>query len=577
MNPNPSETGSATEAPGAKSALTGAGSPVPTAWTNGSTEVFHTGTWRSAIARHVKAPSPCQVACPVNHDIAEWIGAARKGDLRASFDILARNNPFPAVTGRVCHHPCEPACNRVGYDQPVSIRQLERYVGDSAATEGWTFEPVELRSAARVAVIGGGPSGLAAAFHLRRRGIAVTVYEARSELGGVMRYGIPAYRLPRKVLDAEIARIVALGVEVRLSAPVVTPEAFAALRKDYDAVYVATGAGVPRRLPALEGIPNVLDGAAYLAEANAGTPPPLGRRLCVIGGGSAAIDVARTARRAGHDVTVLALEREEALPAQRAEIVQTREEGVELRTGATLTRAIPGATGLRLECMEVRSVKGAGGGFSFETRPGSDFAFEVDAIVAAIGQDPDLAPFAGAVATRGQLIEVDAHQMNKAEAVYAGGDVTSMARFVTEAFGMGKRAAIAIVERLGATVTAPDAEVFRGARRVGAVVPLKAIATAYHTHQPRAPEVQLAAAERLTAADLEVEQGFDAAAALAEGDRCFSCGTCIDCDNCVVVCPDLAVVRGPTGYTVLADYCKGCGLCVRECPTGSMDMVEESR
>jgi NADPH-dependent glutamate synthase beta subunit-like oxidoreductase/ferredoxin len=549
----------------------------PATWTTGTTEVFHTGTWRAKLPRHIKAASPCQAACPVNGDIAEWIGRARAGDLREAFDILTRHNPFPAISGRVCHHPCETACNRAGYDAPLAICRLERHVGDTALANGWRFTPPTQQRAARIGVVGGGPSGLAAAFHLAREGYRVTLFEARAQLGGVMRYGIPAYRLPRAVLDGEIARIVALGVEVRCNAAIETPGAFAKLRREFDAMYVAVGAGVPRRLPLLDyAAPWVADGAAWLAAANAGTPLPLGHRLCVIGGGSAAIDVARSARRAGHSVTLLALEAADALPAQRAEVTQALEEGVGLESGAMLAAATCARDAIELACVRVAPRPDARG--AFDRLPGTDFTLAVDGVVVAIGQDPDLAAF-GALMARAGLVGVDARQATSAAQVYAGGDATSMARFVTEAFGMGKRAAIAIHQDLSGAATlaalAPDPAA--PAQRVSHVVPLASIATAYHPLAARASLPQLAPEARLAGAAVEVEQDFDPAVALAEGARCFSCGTCIECDNCVTYCPDLAIRREGAGYVVLADYCKGCGLCVRECPTGSMDMIEESR
>ena len=273
--------------------------PVPAIWTTGTTEGIHTGTWRAATPRHIVAPSPCHQACPVGGEIATWIGQARNGDTHGAWLTLLKHNPFPSIAGRICHHPCEAACNRGGHDEALSICRLERYVGDQALEQGWAVPaPAAHPAAGHVAVVGGGPAGLSAAYQLRRMGHRVSLYEASEELGGVMRYGIPAYRLSRSVLDAEIARIVAMGIDVRINEKPATPEAWAALRSSHDAVYVATGAQKQKRLPALDyGRPWVADGASWLAAANAGSTPALGRRLVVIGGGSAALDAARSARR----------------------------------------------------------------------------------------------------------------------------------------------------------------------------------------------------------------------------------------------------------------------------------------
>jgi NADPH-dependent glutamate synthase beta subunit-like oxidoreductase/Pyruvate/2-oxoacid:ferredoxin oxidoreductase delta subunit len=555
---------------------------VPTTWTTGTTEVFKTGTWRAALPKHIQAPSPCHAACPVNGDIAEWIGRARARDFRSAWDILTRHNPFPAVAGRICHHPCEAACNRAGYDGSLAICRLERYVGDRALEEGWTFSPVEARRNARVAVVGGGPSGLSAAFHLRRRGYAVTLFESRPELGGLMRYGIPSYRLARSVLDGEIARIVALGVDVRCGESLETAEDFERLRAGFDAVYLAIGARCQKRLPRLDySRPWVVDGADYLASANAGVAPALGRRVVVIGGGSAAIDVARSARRAGHEVTILALESMSQMPAQRDEVAEALEEGIALVDGAMLTDAIDtGSAGLVLKCVHVNFEAGATlGQFTVTPVAKSEFTLDADAIVPSIGQDPDLAPFTAALESEGALVKADQRQATSAERVYAGGDVASMARFVTEAIGMGKRAAHEIDRVLRSNERGADGggvDTGTGEVDVEPVVELAAINTFYYPPQARAVEQRLPAEQRLAIAS-EVQIGFDLEHALAETERCFSCGTCIECDNCVHYCPDLAVKREADGYVVLTDYCKGCGLCVKECPTGSMKMIEDVR
>jgi len=550
--------------------------PVPTTWTTGTTEVFKTGTWRAALPQHIHAPSPCHAACPVNGDIAEWIGRARARDFRGAWEILTRHNPFPAVAGRICHHPCEAACNRGGFDGSLAICRLERYVGDQALAEGWAFAPVEASHQERIAVVGGGPSGLAAAFHLRRRGYTVTLFESRPELGGLMRYGIPSYRLARSVLDGEIARIVALGIDVRCGESMETPEDFERLRSGFDAVYLAIGARCQKRLPRLDYTqPWVMDGADYLARANAGATPALGRRVVVIGGGSAALDVARSALRTGHEVTILALEGESQMPAQREEVAEALEEGVALIDGAMLTEAIDkGRAGLTLKCVRVRFEAGATRGqFTVAPVPDSEFELDADAIVPSIGQDPDFAPLSAALEADGALLKADQRQATNVERVYAGGDVASMARFVTEAIGMGKRAAGEIDRALRGNAQGADD---RADVEAEPVVELAAINTFYHPRQARAVEQRLPAVQR-HASDSEVQVGFDLEQTLAESERCFSCGTCTQCDNCVHYCPDLAVKREADGYVVLTDYCKGCGLCVKECPTGSMKMIEDAR
>jgi len=548
---------------------------VPSTWTTGTTEVFKTGTWRSALPQHIRAPSPCHVACPVGGDIAEWIGRARAHDFRGAWEILTRHNPFPAVAGRICHHPCEAACNRAGFDASLAICRLERYVGDRALEEHWAFAPVEVTRKEGIAIVGGGPSGLSAAFHLRRRGYAVSLFESRSELGGLMRYGIPSYRLARSVLDGEIVRIVALGIDVRRGEALETSEDFDRLRVEFDAVYLAIGARCQKRLPRLDySKPWVIDGADYLATASAGTAPPLGKRVVVIGGGSAAIDVARSACRAGHEVTVLALEAASQMPAQREEVAEALEEGVAVCDGTMLVEVDDAGAGLSLKCVRVRFEAGAQRGqFTVTPLAGSEFTMDADAIVPSIGQDPDLAPLESALAAEGSLLSVDRHQATSLDRVYAGGDVASMARFVTEAIGMGKRAALAIDRELRGGVADDGTDV---AAEAEPVVRLGSINTFYHPHQARADERRLDPEQRLST-DSEVQLGFDLEQTLAESERCFSCGTCILCDNCVHYCPDLAVKRDGDGYVVLTDYCKGCGICVAECPTGSMKMIEEKR
>lgn len=538
-------------------------------WTHGTTEVFKTGTWRASLPHYIKPPSPCHQACPVNGDIAEWIGLARARDFHGAWEVLTRHNPFPAIAGRICHHPCETACNRGAYDESVSICKLERAVGDIALDAGWAHEPPAVERSGHIAIVGGGPSGLSAAFQLRRRGWRVTIYESQRELGGLMRYGIPSYRLAREVLDGEIARIVALGVDVQCDHALKTAADFDQLRATHDAVYVAVGASRPKRLPSL---PNsaawLMNGADYLARSAAGAPPALGRRLVVVGGGSAAMDVARSARRAGHDVTILSLERKEQMPAQREELAEALEEGIVLVDGAMLAAVMPAkGAGLSLSCTRVQFEPGAvRGQFTVKPLPGSDFEMAADAIVVAIGQDADLTALSQRLPVEGGLLTVGQRQATSADGVWAGGDVASMARFVTEAIGMGKRAALDIDRVLsGNSVNTADSE---------PAVGIANIATWYHPKHARAAARLRPVDERITTGQ-EVQLGLELEQALQEAGRCFSCGECTHCDNCFHYCPDLAIRRVNGGYEVLADYCKGCGICVAECPCGAIVMEPE--
>lgn len=558
--------------------------PVPPIWTTGTTEAIHTGTWRASTPRHLAAPSPCRKACPVGGEIARWIGQARSGDLQGAWQTLMRHNPFPAIAGRVCHHPCETACNRAEYDEALSICRLERFIGDAALDAGWMPQAAATTAPGRVAIVGGGPAGLSAAYQLRRLGYAVTLFEASDALGGVMRHGIPAYRLSRRVLDGEIARIVALGVDVRLGHAVQGQEALAAIAQAHDAVFVALGAQQPKRLPALPADAGwALDGARYLAACSRGEPPALGARVVVIGGGSAAIDVARSARRHGHAVTLLALEDETHMPAQREEVVEALEEGITLVDGAMLRKVrvhedAQASSRLELDCVRVRMQPGAERGrFTLDEVADSAFALDADAVISAIGQDPRLDDLGGELRREGALLWTAAAGATSDGKIWAGGDLTSMARFVTEAVGMGKRAALAIDRSLrerglGSPAPAPALD----EHGPEPVVPLSAISLHYYPKRARAESPRREADARVADED-EVQLGLAAAQALAETERCFSCGTCINCDHCVIYCPDLAIERVGLDYTVNTDYCKGCGVCVRECPTGSMAMSEDSK
>lgn len=547
-------------------------------WTTGTTLDRKTGTWRDAIPEYRTLPSPCLAACPVNGHIADWIGQIHNQEYRAAWLTLIENNPFPAIAGRICHHPCETACNRQYLDESIAICALERLVGDMALEQAWPLPAPAADRDQKIAIVGAGPAGLSAAFQLRRRGFVVTVFEPQAQLGGLMRYGIPAYRLEKKVLDGEIQRILDLGINVEQQA-IATQQQLERLRDRFDAIYLATGAARSKILPVLNYTkPWVVDAAEFLAATNTGKSCPMGQRLVVIGGGSAAMDVARTARRLGKSVTVLSLEPAGLLPAQATEVAEAREEGIHFVTGAMLQQITEHARDLKLQCVEVDfEIADSHGDASksnhsqgtFTVTPKSEAAFTLtaDAIIPAIGQDADFAIWGALFPTRGQVLATGIDWQTGHARIYAGGDLASTERFVTQAVGMGNQAAAAIARSLLGQTPVTD-------KRAIKAVGIDTINTYYYPKQPRNSQQNLTVAQRLQNFS-EVQQPLQATRASAEAARCFCCGTCIYCDNCYALCPDMAITKLDRGYEIKSGYCKGCGLCVAECPTGSIVMHNE--
>ncbi|MCP4767113.1 MAG: FAD-dependent oxidoreductase [Gammaproteobacteria bacterium] len=538
-------------------------------WTHLTSEPRKTGTWRSALPLYQNEASPCLDACPVSGRVAEWIKQVKDGDLRGAWETLSDNNPFPAIAGRICHHPCEIACNRRDHDETVGICSLERFVGDMALDQGWQFPLPTKERTQSIAVVGSGPAGLSGAYQLRRLGFQVSLYELKEELGGLMRYGIPSYRLARDVLDGEINRIIAMNVTLHTRHDVTDASGLRDLQSKHDAVFLATGASRPKPLPGLGYTqPWVVDSAIFLAATPNDQAQMTGAHVLVIGGGSAAMDVARSARRLGRKVTVLSLEAEGQLPAQEVEVVEAREESVLFVSGAMLQQAASADGVVEAGCTRVEFVPGGTpGSFSVAPIQGSDFTLMVDTIIPAIGQDADLDRWAQLLDPDGPVISTDGNWQTSRKGVFAGGDLASMTRFVTEAVGMGKDAAHAITATLDRDCAAltPPAQAFVGNDRIN---------TAYQADHARSTQPVVPASTRLKSFD-EVQQPLTQDQAHQEASRCFSCGTCIYCDNCYFYCPDMAITKLENGYSVDPDYCKGCGLCVAECPTGSIHMQED--
>ena len=533
----------------------------------GSSLANKTGTWRSERPLYVDRLPPCNSTCPAGEDIQGWLYHAESGDYEAAWRHLTRDNPFPAVMGRVCYHSCEGACNRGRIDEAVGINSVERFLGDEALKQGWRFTPPAQQTGKHVLVVGGGPSGMSAAYQLRRQGHRVTVFEAGPQLGGMMRFGIPKYRLPRDVLDAEMQRIVDLGVEVRLDTKVAD---IAQTMKDggFDAAFLAVGAHIAKRayIPAKDSL-HILDAVAVLRSMEGAEQPMLGRRVVVYGGGNTAIDVARTAKRLGATEAIIVYRRtREKMPAHDFELEEALEEGVMVKWLSTIKQA--GSDGNPAALTIEKMVLDEQG----KPQPTGEFeTLEADSLVLALGQDVDLSLLQGVpgLMLADGFVQVDpATMMTGHPGLFAGGDMVPAERNVTVAVGHGKKAARHIDAWLRGTALA--------------VLPKHASATFehlnpwYYSDAPKTVRPQLDLARRSSSFD-EVQGGLTEDNALFEARRCLSCGNCFECDNCYGVCPDNAVIKLGPGrrFEFNLDYCKGCGMCAAECPCGAIEMVPE--
>ena len=529
----------------------------------GSSLANKTGSWRTERPVYVDRLPPCNGECPAGEDIQGWLFHAESGNYEAAWRHLARDNPFPAIMGRVCYHTCESVCNRGRIDAPVGINSVERFLGDEALKQRWRFEWPANETGRHVLVVGAGPSGMSAAYHLRRLGHAVTVIEAGPVLGGMMRFGIPKYRLPRDVLDAEMQRIVDMGVTVRLGAKV--SDIVQAMKDGgFDAAFLAVGAHIAKRayIPAKDSA-RILDAVAVLRSMEGEAPPQLGRRVVVYGGGNTAIDVARTAKRLGATEAVIVYRRtREKMPAHDFEVEEALEEGVMVKWLSTIKQAEGGA--LTIEKMTL-DAKG-------NPQPTGELeTLEADSVVLALGQDVDLSLLDHVPRLRVEdgVVQVDPQtMMTSYPGLFAGGDMVPAERNVTVAIGHGKKAARHIDAWLRGVKLAPAAK--------HAPATFERLNPWYYSDAPKTVRPQLDLARRTSSFD-EVQGGLTEDNALFEARRCLSCGNCFECDNCYGVCPDNAVVKlGPGNrFAFNYDYCKGCGVCVAECPCGAIEMVPE--
>jgi len=529
----------------------------------GSSLANKTGSWRTERPIYVDRLPPCNGECPAGEDIQGWLFHAESGSYEAAWRHLTRDNPFPAIMGRVCYHTCETVCNRAKIDAAVGINSVERFLGDEALKNHWRFERPQAESGRHVLIVGGGPSGMSAAYHLRRFGHAVTVLEAGPMLGGMMRFGIPKYRLPRDVLDAEMQRIVEMGVTVRLGTKV---DDIARTMKEggFAAAFLAVGAHIAKRafIPAKDSA-RILDAVAVLRSMEGEEPPMLGRRVVVYGGGNTAIDVARTAKRLGATEAIIVYRRtREKMPAHDFEVEEALEEGVMVKWLSTIKQAEGGA--LTIEKMQLDEKGNPQPTGELET-------LAADSVVLALGQDVDLSLLDGVPGLKVEdgVVQVDrATMMTGYPGLFAGGDMVPAERNVTVAIGHGKKAARHIDAWLRGTRLAPAPK--------HATATFERLNTWYYSDAPKTVRPQLDLARRTSSFD-EVQGGLTEDNALFEARRCLSCGNCFECDNCYGVCPDNAVVKlGPGNrFAFNYDYCKGCGVCVSECPCGAIEMVPE--
>jgi len=521
-----------------------------------------TGAWRTSRPVYVDRLPPCNHACPAGENIQGWLYHAESGDYEAAWRTLTTDNPMPAVMGRVCYHPCETACNRAKIDEAVGINSVERFLGDMAIRHGWRFAPPISESGNRVLVVGAGPSGLSAAYHLRRLGHAVEIHEAGPFAGGMMRFGIPKYRLPREVLDAEIERILDAGVTLKLNAKV--DRIVDSMREGkFDAAFLAVGAHIGKRayIPAGSAA-KILDAVSLLRSMEGEDKPLLGRRVVVYGGGNTALDAARTAKRLGAEEAIIVYRRtRERMPAHDFEVEEALQEGIMMKWLSTIKRMDEGR--LTVEKMRLDE-KG------FPQPTGEFETLEADSLVLALGQDVDLSLLDGVpgLEIKDGVVQVGPNMMTGHAGIFAGGDMVPSERTVTVAVGHGKKAARNIDAWLRGDMLAA-----KSAREIASYDKLN---TWYYADAPKTVRPTLEIARRQNTFE-EVQGGLDETNALYEARRCLSCGNCFECDNCYGVCPDNAVIKlGPGNrFKFNYDYCKGCGVCAAECPCGAIAMVPE--
>ncbi len=519
-----------------------------------------TGALRTKIPVYTDFLPPCNNACPAGENIQAWLSFAQEGRYREAWEKLVEENPLPAVHGRVCYHPCEDHCNRTQMDAPVSIHAIERFLGDLALQEGWQIPVSTAVSGKKVLIVGCGPSGISAAYHLRRAGHEVEICEAGPVLGGMMHFGIPPYRLPRQVLDAEINRILHMGVRVRLNTRV---EDLVGEKQSghFDAVFIAIGAHLSKKvdIPARDA-GQILDALTFLKDTESGNAPKLGRKVAVYGGGNTAMDAARVAIRLGYEPMIIYRRDRDHMPAHAFEADEALAEGVKINWLRSIKEVEGNA--IKVEIMRVNEDGKPEGTGEYET-------LEADSLILALGQETDTAflkNVPGMQFDRDGSVKVGPDMMTGAEGIFAGGDMVPSERTVTTAVGHGKKAARFINAWLqGQVYQKPEKHPLAGYERLHIW---------YQTHAPK--QQQSEADQALRVQDFrEVLSGLTEKEARYEAQRCLSCGNCFECDGCFGACPEDAVIKLGKGNRYKFDYdrCTGCAVCYEQCPCHAIEMT----
>jgi len=530
--------------------------------------------------KFVEKMPPCIDSCPNHNKIREMImtiSLAEKHEkpldqaLEEAFYIFAETTPFPSVCGRVCPHPCETACNRKEKDGAVGINKLERYIGDYGLDKG--LKPKKLTDTARsekIAVVGSGPAGLSCAYHLARRGYPVTVFEAFPKSGGMLRYGIPDYRLPPAVLDAEVQRILDMGVELKLNTAVGKEVSMDDLRKEYKASFVGLGAhrGLKLRVKGEEA-KNVFTGTDFLHRANAGEAVEVGKKVVVIGGGDTAIDAARVARRLGAEAIILYRRTRTEMPAIQEEIDGAEAEGVRIDLLAApieiYTDGNGLATGMKCQRMELGEPDSSG-----RRRPvpieGDTYDLDCTTLIAAISQEPDFAGFDHLIEGK-DWIKVDDKYRTKEDGTFSGGDNINLG-LVIDAIAHGQVAALAIHEMIAGDPLPPD-------KSDMPKITADKMMLDWYEGLERIKAYEMPTDERLKSMTAEVTATLTQDDAVKESRRCMSCGMCFDCGNCWSYCQDNAVIKPlikGEKYSFKMEFCNGCKKCAENCPCGYIEM-----